>query len=237
MSRPVIGITTYVEPASWAVWHDVPAALIPHAYVRQVNDAGGLALLVPPLPEGATATDVSEVLARLDGLILAGGADVEPERYGAQRHPSVQAPRRDRDSSELELATVSADSGLPVLGVCRGMQVMAVAAGGDLLQHLPDMVGSTFHAPQPGAYGRHDVRIEPGSRLGRVLGERVGVATYHHQGVGRHPGMNATAWSDDGMLEAFEDPSAPFRIGVQWHPEVGDDPRLFEALVAAARKG
>jgi putative glutamine amidotransferase len=234
MSRPVIGITTYVEPASWAVWHDVPAALIPHAYVRQVAAAGGLPLLVPPLPADSTTQDVQNVLSRLDGLILSGGADVEPERYGAQPHPSVQHPRPDRDGSELILAEQSAAADLPTLGICRGMQVMAVAGGGDLWQHLPDMIGNQSHAPSPGAYGRHEVRIAPGTHLGAVLGERVDVATYHHQGVGQHPGLHATAWSDDGLLEAFEDPESAFRIGVQWHPEVGDDPRLFQALVEAA---
>jgi putative glutamine amidotransferase len=234
MSRPVIGITTYVEPASWAVWHNVPAALIPHAYVRQVAAAGGLPLLVPPLPEGTSEADVKELLSRLDGLILAGGADVEPAQYGAEPHPSVQAPRRDRDGSELSLARASAGTDLPVLGICRGMQVMAVAAGGYLWQHLPDRVGNNSHAPAPGSYGNHEVRIDPGSRLGAILGERVDVATYHHQGVGEHPGLNATAWSDDGLLEAFEDNGAAFRLGVQWHPEVGTDPRLFEALVEAA---
>jgi putative glutamine amidotransferase len=233
-TRPIIGITTYVEPASWALWRDVPAALVPHAYVRQVADAGGLPLLVPPLPADATAEDVRAVLDRLDGLILAGGVDVEPARYGAEPHPSVQAARPDRDGSELGLAVESAGTDLPVLGVCRGMQVMAVAAGGVLDQHLPDIVGTDAHSPEPGVYGRHEVRIDPASRLGRVLGERVDVATYHHQGVGTHPGLAATAWADDGLLEAFEDTEAVFRVGVQWHPEVGDDPRLFEALVAAA---
>jgi putative glutamine amidotransferase len=234
MTRPVIGITTYVEPASWSVWHDVPAALLPHAYIRQVAAAGGLPLLVPPLAEDTPEADVREVLGRLDGLILAGGADVEPARYGAEPHPSVQAPRRDRDGGELLLARASADADLPVLGVCRGMQVMAVAAGGDLWQHLPDMIGSDTHAPSAGTYGHHEVRVDPSSRLGGILGERVDVATYHHQGVGEHPGLAATAWSDDGLLEAFEDTDASFRLGVQWHPEVGDDPRLFQALVAAA---
>ncbi len=236
MSRPVIGITTYVEPASWGVWHDVPAAVVPHAYIRQVTSAGGLALLVPPLAEDTPAEEVQQLLDRLDGLILAGGADVEPARYGAEPHPRVQAPRRDRDGSELTLARASEQSDLPVLGVCRGMQIMAVAAGGDLWQHLPDMIGSERHAPQPGAYGRHEVRIDPSSRLGGILGERVDVATYHHQGVGEHPGLQASAWSDDGLLEAFEDTDASFRLGVQWHPEVGEDPRLFEALVAAAAR-
>jgi putative glutamine amidotransferase len=234
MSRPVIGITTYVEPASWGVWRDVPAALTPFAYVRQVVAAGGLPLLVPPLPEGTSDGEVKELLGRLDGLILSGGSDVEPARYGAEPHPSVQEPRRDRDGSELTLARASAGADLPVLGICRGMQVMAVAAGGDLWQHLPDVIGNDSHSPGPGSYGRHGVRIDPGSRLGSILGDRVDVASYHHQGVGEHPGLHATAWSDDGLLEAFEDNAASFRLGVQWHPEVGEDPRLFEALIEAA---
>jgi putative glutamine amidotransferase len=111
-----------------------------------------------------------------------------------------------------------------------------VAAGGDLVQHLPDVLGTESHLPAPGVYGQHEVRIEPGTRLAKVLGDRVTVAHYHHQGVGRHPGMSATAWTDDGLLEAFEDPDAVFRLGVQWHPEQGQDPRLFEALVEAARE-
>jgi putative glutamine amidotransferase len=234
VSHPVIGITTYVEPASWGVWRDIPAALIPHAYVRHVAEAGGLAVLIPPLPAGATPDDVREVLSRVDGLVLAGGGDVDPGRYGADPHPSVQAPRPQRDESELDLARLSGESGLPVLGICRGMQIMAVAAGGDLVQHLPDILGNDSHSPAPAVYGTHEVRIEPGTRLGKVLGDRVEVAHYHHQGVGRHPGLKSTAWTDDGLLEAFEDADAPFRIGVQWHPEQGEDPRLFEALVEAA---
>jgi putative glutamine amidotransferase len=233
--RPIIGITTYVEPASWGAWRDIPAALLPHAYVRQVSAAGGLPLLIPPLPAGTTREDLGRLLSRIDGLILAGGGDVEPARYGADAHPNVQAPRPERDESELDLARASGESDLPVLGICRGMQVMAVAAGGDLVQHLPDVVGHDEHSPAPGVYGKHEVRIEPGSRLAQVLGERIDVATYHHQGVGRHPGLVAAAWADDGLLEAFEDPDAPFRLGVQWHPEVGEDPRLFEALVEAAQ--
>ncbi len=233
MNRPVIGITASVEPASWGVWRDVPAAFVPHRYVRHVHDAGGIAVVVPPLPDDLTEADVRRLLSRLDGLILSGGVDVEPSRYGQQPHPSVQAPRRDRDSSELTLAGVSAAADVPTLGICRGMQVMTVASGGSLEQHLPDRVGD-FHAPAPGRYAEHQVAIAAGTRLREILGGSVTVATYHHQGVADHAAFVATAWADDGVLEAFEDPAARFRIGVQWHPEAGTDGRLFDALVAAA---
>ncbi len=183
MSRPVIGITSYVEPASWSVWTDVPAALIPHGYVRHVHEAGGLAVVVPPLPDDATDDDARTVLSRLDGLILAGGVDVEPGRYGQQPHETVQLPRPDRDVSELRLANVTAADDFPVLGICRGMQVMAVAAGGILEQHLPERLGHHGHSPSPGMYGEHPVELSPGSRLNRILGDQVTVATYHHQGV------------------------------------------------------
>lgn len=233
--RPVIGVTSYVEPASWSAWRDVPAALVPHAYVRQVAAVGGIAVIVPPLPEDASDDDARDILRRVDGLIIAGGADVESGRYGAAPHPSAQLPRRDRDASELMLARVTAAEGIPLLGVCRGMQVMAVAAGGELEQNLPDRLGSTRHAPGRGRYGSHGVRIAEGSRLHDILGDEVTVPTYHHQGVVAAPGYRLCAWADDGVLEAFEHPDEPFRIGVQWHPEAGDDPRLFLRLVEAAR--
>jgi putative glutamine amidotransferase len=234
--RPIIGITSYVEPASWAVWHDVPAVLVPHGYVRQVNSAGGLAVVLPPLPGDADADDARKVLAGLDGLILSGGVDVEASRYSRPAHPTHQPPRPDRDSSELMLARVSADDDIPVLGVCRGMQVMAVAAGGALEQHLPDRLGHYEHSPGPGTYGEHPVEITPGSQMHTILGDRVTVATYHHQGVETFPGYAAVAWSTDGVVEALEDAGARFRLAVQWHPEVGADPRLFESLVEAARR-
>jgi len=237
VSRPVIGITSYVEPASWSVWTDVPAALIPHGYVRHVHEAGGLAVVVPPLPDDATDDDARTVLSRLDGLILAGGVDVEPGRYGQEPHETVQLPRPDRDVSELRLANVTAADDFPVLGICRGMQVMAVAAGGILEQHLPERLGHHGHSPSPGMYGEHPVELSPGSRLNRILGDQVTVATYHHQGVQSSPGYTASGWSNDGVVEAFEDEGARFRIAVQWHPEVGVDPRLFEALVEACRTG
>ena len=236
MTRPVIGITCYVEPASWVAWRDVPAALVPHAYVRHVHAVGGTAVLLPPPPADATEEDVRDVLRRLDGLLLAGGADVEPSRYGEEPHPTVQEPRRDRDAWELALASATAGTATPVLGICRGMQVMAVAAGGALEQHVPERVGHAGHAPAPATYGEQTARVEPGTRLHEVLGDEVVVPCYHHQAVATHPGYLASAWAEDGTLEALEDPVAPFRLAVQWHPERGSDPRLFQALVEAARR-
>jgi putative glutamine amidotransferase len=236
MSRPVIGITSYVEPASWAAWRDVPAVLLPLAYVRQVRDAGGLPVVLPPPPPDPHPSDVAAVLDRLDGVVLAGGADVDPARYNGPAHPHVQPPRPDRDGSELAFALLTQQRDLPLLGVCRGMQVMVVAAGGSLEPHLPDVVGTDAHAPAAGVYGEHTVRTRAGTALAAVLGEQVSVPTYHHQGVRTHPGLEPVAWADDGVLEAVEDPAARFRLGVQWHPEVGTDPRLFEALVTAAQR-
>ncbi|MDQ2757494.1 MAG: gamma-glutamyl-gamma-aminobutyrate hydrolase family protein [Actinomycetota bacterium] len=231
--RPVVGVTTYVEPASWGVWSHVPAALLPHAYVRQLEQAGAVVMLVPPREDADDAL-AHEVLDRLDGLVIAGGPDVDPARYGASPHPSVQAPRPDRDELELRLARASATRDLPVLGICRGMQVMAVAAGGGLEQHLPDRPSSGEHAGEPGVYASHPVTTAGGSRIAQAVGERLDVPSYHHQGVLTHPGYRPSAWAPDGTLEAFEDPEHAFRVAVQWHPEVGDDPRLFLTLVAAA---
>jgi putative glutamine amidotransferase len=234
-SRPVIGVTAYVEPATWGQWTDVRAALVPHAYVAQVERAGGVALVVPPR---ADADDdlARDVLNRLDGLVLAGGVDIAPECYGADRHPTVQASRDDRDATELALARVSAELDLPTLGVCRGMQVMAVAAGGELEQHVPDRTGTGRHSPGPARYGEHGAEVVPGTRVEAVLGRYAVVPSHHHQAVRTHPGYVASAWADDETLEAMEAPDAPFRLGVQWHPEVGTDPRLFEALVAACTR-
>ena len=233
MGRPVIGITAYVERASWGRWVDVPGALVPHRYVRQVEDAGGIAIVIPPRPDADDGTAL-EIVERLDGVILAGGVDVAPELYADERHASVQASRPDRDSTELAIARATAGADLPVLGICRGMQVMAVAAGGLLEQHVPDRVGHDEHSPAPATYGNHAVRTVAGTRLAEILGEEADVPSYHHQSVLTHPGYEASAWADDGTLEAMEDPDAFFRLAVQWHPEVGTDPRLFRALVEAA---
>jgi putative glutamine amidotransferase len=227
--RPLIGITSYVEEARWGVW-DTTAALVPYSYVRQVEAAGGTVVLVPP-----NAADAPEVLAVLDGLLLAGGADLDPALYGADAHDQTAGLRPDRDVGEMAALRAADELDLPVLGVCRGMQLMTVAAGGTLHQHLPEVVGHETHRPEPGVYGRHDVRLAAGSRVASVLGESVTVSSYHHQGVDSTGSLTVTAWAEDGSVEAVEDPSKAFAVGVLWHPEVGDDPRIFEALVEAAR--
>ncbi|MBA2554434.1 MAG: gamma-glutamyl-gamma-aminobutyrate hydrolase family protein [Geodermatophilaceae bacterium] len=233
--RPVIGISSYIEPAAWGVWRNVPAALVPHRYVRHVQNAGGVAVVLPPLAE-PVIDEAFVVLERLDGLMLAGGVDVQPSRYGEEPQATVQEPRPERDASELALVQRAVEMDLPLLGICRGMQVLAVAAGGSLVQHLPDKIGTADHSPGPASYGQTTVNIESDSRLAAVLGERVDVSCYHHQGVAAHPGYESTGWASDGTLEAIEALDARWRVGVQWHPEVGTDPRLFEALVGAAAR-
>ncbi len=237
MRTPVIGITSYVEPATRGDWVDVPSALLPHSYVSKVEQAGAIALLIPPRLDSADDDHrlVRVLLSRLDGVIIAGGADVAPELYDAEPHPTVQASRPDRDTTELAIAQVSAELGLPVLGICRGMQVMAVAGGGTLEQHVPERVGHDDHSPAPATYGSHPVETVEGTRTAAILGARVDVPSYHHQSVLTCPGYAPSAWAPDGTLEAMEDPDAAFRVAVQWHPEQGEDPRLFDALVAAAR--
>jgi putative glutamine amidotransferase len=231
--RPVVGLTCYVEPVTRGVWADEPSATVPHTYVRALERAGAVVLVVPPRGDADTAL-ADAVLAVLDGLVIAGGVDVDPARYAQERHASVQESREDRDTSELLLAQSAAEQGVPLLGICRGMQVMAVAAGGLLEQHLPDRVGHDDHSPEPGVYGAHAVETVPGTRVHDLLGPRSVVPTYHHQSVLTHPGFVPSAWAQDGTLEAMEDPDATFRLAVQWHPEAGDDPRLFDALVEAA---
>jgi putative glutamine amidotransferase len=225
--RPLIGITSYVEQARWGVW-DTKAALVPYAYVAQVADAGGRAVLIPP------ASEPAEILRVLDGLLLAGGADIDPGRYGEQAHPHTAGLRPDRDECELGLLDAALADDMPVLGICRGMQLMTVHAGGHLHQHLPELVGHENHRPAAGVYGEHSVRIEGTSRLGSILGERVQVHSYHHQGVIDAGKLSVVGWADDDTVEAVEDPSHAFALGVLWHPEVGADPRLFAALVAAS---
>ncbi len=227
--RPVIGITCYVEDARWGAW-DMRAALVPYAYVQQVERAGGAAVLLPP-----NAGDARELLSVVDGLLLAGGADLSPELYDAAPHAETVGLRPDRDAGETAALRVASELDLPVLGICRGMQLMAVAAGGTLHQHLPDVVGHEQHRAEVGVFGRHDVRLAPDSRVGSLLGATANVASYHHQGVATAGSLTVTGWAEDTTIEAIEDPTKRFAVGVLWHPEVGDDPRLFDALVEAAR--
>jgi putative glutamine amidotransferase len=234
MSGPVIGITSYVERASWGRWVGVRGALVPYRYVQHVEKAGGIAVVIPPRHD-ANESIAAELLARLDGLVLAGGVDVAPELYTDERHASVQSSRPDRDATELALAEASLGLDVPVLGICRGMQIMAVAAGGHLEQHVPDRVGHTAHSPAPATYGNHPVHTVPGSKVASILGPTVDVPSYHHQSVLTHPGYVASGWADDGTLEAMEDPRSRFRVAVQWHPEVSNDLRLFEGFIAEAR--
>jgi len=175
----VVGITTYAEQARWGAW-DLPAALLPFAYVQAVADAGGAPLLVPPAGDA-----LAPALAVLDGLLLAGGADLDPAGYGAEPHPQTTGVRPGRDAAERALVDAALEVGLPVLGVCRGMQLLNVALGGTLEQHLPDVVGHEGHRGPPGEFAEHEVRLDAGSRVGRALDGVVSVRSYHHQGVDR----------------------------------------------------
>ena len=234
MSPPVIGLSSYCEPARWGPWHQ-PAALLPVNYLTGVRRAGGVPLLIPPIP-GIAGTAVS----RLDGLILTGGGDLGPGRYGAAPDPHTTRVSTERDSCELELLAAALAAGLPVLGICRGLQILNVARGGTLCQHLPEAGG---HAARPGSFGTHKVRVAAGSGLAAILGAGwLDVPTSHHQGIERPgDGLVATAWAADGVIEAVELPPGegrhPFVVAVQWHPEAGGGERLFEALTAAAGRG
>lgn len=230
---PVIGISAYREQARWGHW-DVEAVVLPSRYPDRVAQAGGIPVLLPSLP------GIENVIGKLDGLILSGGGDLDPAGYGAEPHPETTAVRPERDSAEAALLAAALDRGLPVLGICRGMQVINVAMGGSLHQHLPDVVGHRRHAPVPGSYGAHPVRVQAGSGLAGAIGRThvETVPTHHHQAIDRlGTGLTATAWSEDGLIEAVEldAPGCGFALAVQWHPEAGDDLSLFRALIAAAK--
>jgi putative glutamine amidotransferase len=228
--RPLIGITTYLTPAKWGVW-DAESALVPATYVTALERAGGRPMLVPPSEDG-----LEETLDALHGLVLPGGTDIEPELYGQEAHPETYGVVPERDRSELALLTGALEREMPVLAICRGSQILNVARGGDLVQHLPDVVGHDRHKEEPGEFGEHDVRIHPESRLGRLLGKHAPIKSHHHQGFGRlGEGLRDVAWADDGTVEAVEDAGRPFLFGVLWHPEAGEDDALFAALVEAAQ--
>jgi putative glutamine amidotransferase len=229
--RPVIGITSYAEQARWGQW-DLPAALIPLSYVHAVERAGGRPLLVPPSEDG-----VEETLDALDGLLFSGGGDLDPATYGSEPHPATAGVRTERDRAELALLEGALARDMPVLAVCRGSQVLNVARGGDLVQHLPEVIGDEKHKETPGVFSEHDVEVSRESRLGALVGERSTVKSSHHQGFGRvGEGLVVNARADDGTIEGIEDPSHRFALGVLWHPEEGDATALFDALVEEARE-
>jgi putative glutamine amidotransferase len=237
VSRPTIGITASVETVAIGPWVD-PSAVVPLHYCESVQRAGGRAVLLVPDP--ADAADPAEVLDLVDAVLVTGAAgDVDPARYGAERHSETQPVVGVRDDFELALVRAAEARDMPVLGICRGMEVLNVAHGGTLEQHLPDVVGHERHAEHPGQFGRHEVRLEPDSLAARAVGaERTEVRGFHHQGVDEvGDGLRATAWSalEDGIVEAVERPDGAFALGVLWHPEEDETSQVIAALVDAAR--
>jgi putative glutamine amidotransferase len=230
MRPPLIGLTLYREEAAWGVWRQ-RADLLPAQYAEAVTAVGGVPVLLPPT-EGAGAAVAA--VSRLDGLVISGGADVDPGRYGAEPHPRTANWRPDRDAWESALLDAAAALHLPVLGVCRGMQVMAVHAGGRLDQHTPDLVGHDEHSPGGDVFGEVGVTTEPGSRTASLVGPSLAVRCHHHQSVRDHPGFAASAYAVDGTLEAMEAPGDRFCVAVQWHPETAADVGLLAGLVEAA---
>ncbi|MBZ4487446.1 gamma-glutamyl-gamma-aminobutyrate hydrolase family protein [Microbacterium sp. cx-55] len=231
---PVVGLSTYLERAKQGVW-DVRAAFLPQQYFDAVTASGGAAVLLPPQPNPEPSAET--VLDGLDGLILTGGLDVQPELYGAERHPLTDPARADRDAWELALLRGARRRGIPVFGICRGLQLINVAFGGSLHQHLPDDLGTERYRIGGGVFADNTVIVEDGTRLAGLVGAgEYGVHSYHHQGVDRvGEGLTVTARTDDGLVQAFELPGDEYLVAVQWHPEENSaDRRLFLGLVAAA---
>ncbi|HKB32092.1 MAG TPA: gamma-glutamyl-gamma-aminobutyrate hydrolase family protein [Streptosporangiaceae bacterium] len=228
--RPLIGITSHLEPARWGDWVR-EAVVSPASYARAVHRAGGVPVVLPPIP----GNGVVDLVRGLGGLILSAGSDVDPHVYGEQPHERTSDPDSRRDRFEVSLIRVAIEAKLPFLAICRGMQVLNVALGGSLIQHLPAEVGHDRHAPGPGAPGSHGVRISGDGKLGGILGTTAAVTASHHQAVRRlGDGLVPVAWADDQVVEGVELHGHPFGIGVQWRPEDSDDLRLFTALVNAA---
>ena len=228
--KPLVGITSYALEARWGAWN-LPTALIPLSYVRSVEQAGGRPLIVPPADDG-----VEETLDALDGLILSGGADIDPGLYGAEAHPETAMVQLERDRAELALLEGALARELPVLAICRGMQILNIVHGGDLHQHLPELVGHERHREAPGTFSLHGVRLSTESRTGQILGGEAEVHSSHHQGIDRvGEALTPVGWAEDGSIEAIEDPAHRFALGVLWHPEEDEDKRLFDALVEEAR--
>jgi putative glutamine amidotransferase len=235
MSRPLIGVSAAVEPASFGVWKDEASVLLPLSYARAIHGCGGMVAMLPP--DRRSSEDPDELLDRLDALVIAGGADIDPEAHGAVPHPETVGTNPDRDRFEIPLARRALERGIPLLGVCRGMQVLNVACGGTLDQHIPDRLGHEIHRPLPGSWAEHDVRIEPGSLAARATGtELLTVKSHHHQGIDRiGDALTATAWAtDDDSVEAIESGDGGFALGVLWHPEEDAADQVIPSLVELA---
>jgi putative glutamine amidotransferase len=235
--RPVIGICAALEQARWGVW-DLPAMVLPADYLWAIQRAGGLALMIPPDP--AFAEHAGQLLDQLHGLVLAGGSDIDPASYGAEPHPATNGTVPERDASELALTRAAIARDMPVLGICRGMQLINVALGGSLHQHVPDLVGHGDHRRTPGSFdgADHDVHLQPGSLAAAAAGEELhGIKSHHHQAIDRiGEGLEVTGSSAlDPLPEAVESPRHRFLLGVQWHPEADESSRVIAALVAEAR--
>ena len=235
MARPLIGVCAAIERATFGVWKDEPATLLPLSYSRAIHGAGGMMAMLPP--DRRASEDPRELLDRIDALVLGGGADIDPEDQGIERHPETVGTNPDRDRFEIALALGALERGIPLLGVCRGMQVLNVACGGTLDQHIPERLGHEIHRPMPGSWAEHDVRIEPGSLAAEAAGtERLTVKSHHHQGVDEIPdALAASAWAiDDDCVEAIESADGAFALGVLWHPEEDPEDRLIPALIERA---
>lgn len=232
--RPVIGLTTYLQQAKSGIW-DVHAAFLSDRYIHGVNRSGGIATLLPPQPVDDDIAD--RILARVDGLILTGGRDVDPAAYAHEPHPTTDEPDTARDTWEFALVAAALRRHLPVLGICRGAQVLNVALGGTLHQHLPDVVGHTHHQQGNAVFATSSIKTVEGSKLAGLLGERANAQCYHHQAIDRLcDGLVITGLDEDGVIGAVEMPGHDFVLAVQWHPEETlEDLRLFAGLVEAAR--
>ncbi|HEY7266868.1 MAG TPA: gamma-glutamyl-gamma-aminobutyrate hydrolase family protein [Solirubrobacterales bacterium] len=235
MPRPLIGVCAAIEPASYGAWKDEPATLLPLSYSRAIHGAGGMMAMLPP--DRVAEEDPGELLDRIDALVLGGGADIDPGAQGVEAHAETVGTNPDRDRFEIALALAALDRGMPLLGVCRGMQVLNVACGGTIDQHIPERLGHDRHRPVPGSWAEHDVRIEPGSLAAAAAGaESLTVKSHHHQGVDRiAERLSASAWAtDDDSVEAIESGDGGFVLGVLWHPEEDPSDGVIPSLVSRA---